>query len=71
MTVLLNDFMHVIDTEVVEALDLELAELLVMTMTDILTCFSEKKADGVCPLAFLKPYINDLFDITLKCLAVF
>jgi hypothetical protein len=71
VTALLGDFMHVLKTEVVEALDLELAELLVMTFNDILECLTQKKNDEVCPKAFLQPYIGDIFDTTLKCLAVF
>ena len=44
---IMNDFMHVIETEVIAALDLELAELLVLTFNDVMDCLQSKAEKGL------------------------
>lgn len=43
MTSLMNDFVHALETEVTEALDLELAELVILTFSEILDALETKK----------------------------
>lgn len=56
---------------VIEALDLELAEILVGTLTEIAQALLDKQAAGVDPKWLIKPYLIDFMNMALKALAVF
>jgi hypothetical protein len=56
MAKLMNDFIHAIETDVIPALDLELAELLVLTFSDTLDCLLDKLEKGVDIKGFTERY---------------
>lgn len=56
MAKLMNDFIHAIETDVIPALDLELAELLVLTFSDTLDCLLDKLEKGVNIKGFTERY---------------
>ena len=68
---LLKNFMKTIKVHVVDALDLELAEILVQTLNEICSSLLEKKNAGVCPNWLIRPHLTDMMMMALKSLAVF
>ena len=63
--------MVAVKNHVIDALDLELAEILVLTLDEIVSALLEKQEAGVSPSWLIRPYLMDIMVMALKCLAVF
>jgi hypothetical protein len=50
---------------------MELAELLVETLQRILEVLVNKQKQGIDPSELIKEHLQDILEISLKCLAVF
>lgn len=68
---LLNDFMHYCRTELIQQLDMELSELLVETLKRILDVLYQKQKLDIDPSALIKDHLQDILEISIKCLSVF
>lgn len=68
---ILQEFIHYGKTELVDQLDLELSELLVETLQRILQVYLDKIKKGIDCVSFIKPHLQDIFVITMRCLATF
>lgn len=68
---LLAGFMKAIKDHVADALDLELAEILVGSLNEIVTSLLEKQSAGVDPSWLIRPYLKDILQFALKSLAAF
>ena len=68
---ILQNFIKTVKDQVVDALDLELSEILVGTLNEILSALLAKQAKGVDPKWLIKPYLLDILKMSLKALAVF
>ena len=63
--------MKAIKDHVVDALDLELAEILVQTLNEIVSVLIEKQKAGVDPSWLIRPHLVDIMMMALKALATF
>lgn len=68
---LLKSFMKAVKVHVVDALDLELGEILVETLNSICQVLHEKQQAGICPNWLIRPHLMDMMMMALKSLAVF
>ena len=68
---LLNDFIHYAKTELVDQLDMELASLTIETLSRVMGSLIAKAKNGVDPAQIIKPHLQSIFVVALKCLAQF
>ena len=68
---LLNGFMKAVNEHVIDALDLELAEILVLTLNEMADVLLEKQKEEIDPKWLIKPHLVDMMKFALKALAVF
>ena len=63
--------MKTVKEHVIDALDLELSEILVETLNNICEILHEKKQAGICPNWLIRPHLVDMMMMALKALAQF
>lgn len=68
---LLKNFMNAVKEHIADALDLELAEILVGTLNEIVSSLVEKQTAGVDPAWLIRPHLKDIMLMALKALATF
>lgn len=68
---LLKSFIKTVKEHVVDALDLELAEILVHSLNEILTILVIKQRANIDPAWIIRPHLMDIMMMALKSLAVF
>ena len=68
---ILSKFIKIVKDHVIDALDLELAEILVQTLNEIIDALLKKEEQGVESAWLIRPYLVDVMMMALKSLAVF
>jgi|Transcript_43712 hypothetical protein len=63
--------MKAVKEHVADALDLELAEILVGTFDEIVSSLLDKQRAGISPSWLIRPYLTDIMLMSLKALATF
>ena len=71
MESLFKNFMKAVKDHVIDALDLELSEILVQTINEIVDVLLTKQRADIDPSWLVRPYLKDFMMMALKSLAVF